>query len=40
VLGNAGKAMKGDEPQGEIVLCALSTQEEVAAALDSWRLSF
>lgn len=37
VLEKAARAMKGDEPQGEIVLCALSTQEEIAAALDSWR---
>jgi hypothetical protein len=37
VLGNAAKAIKGNETRGEIVLCALSTQEEVAAALDSWR---
>lgn len=37
VLGKAAKAMKEDEPRGEIVLCALSTQEEIAAALDSWR---
>ena len=37
VLANASKAMKGDDPQGEIVLCALSTREEIAAALHSWR---
>lgn len=37
VLANASKAMKGDDPQGEIVLCALSTPEEIAAALDSWQ---
>jgi hypothetical protein len=37
VLEKAARAMKGDEPQGEIVLCALSTQQEIAATLDSWR---